>query len=58
MKIISIHTFLAEGDGEGDMLKNVTPSISIHTFLAEGDMFNGNTACLHHHFNPHLPCGR
>ena len=35
--VISIHTFLAEGDGAGPPPQNPRP-ISIHTFLAEGDL--------------------
>ena len=34
--IISIHTFLAEGDFQASINSN-NPKISIHTFLAEGD---------------------
>ena len=34
--IISIHTFLAEGDCTGSVTSGCSP-ISIHTFLAEGD---------------------
>ena len=34
--VISIHTFLAEGDGKTDV-SNCKNFISIHTFLAEGD---------------------
>ena len=34
--VISIHTFLAEGDCTGSVTSGCSP-ISIHTFLAEGD---------------------
>ena len=54
---ISIHTFLAEGDG----LHSYDVAgifISIHTFLAEGDPFTNCVAQFLNHFNPHLPCGR
>ena len=57
-RLISIHTFLAEGDltalSHGGMI-----CISIHTFLAEGDrIIPFQTHINFKHFNPHLPCGR
>ena len=36
--LISIHTFLAEGDAMREYTK-ITDFISIHTFLAEGDPY-------------------
>ena len=55
--VISIHTFLAEGDDE--MMYNYDISfISIHTFLAEGDCKFAGGIWTRWYFNPHLPCGR
>ena len=54
---ISIHTFLAEGDGQPGRTRS-SMGISIHTFLAEGDQQTGRDLCGQCHFNPHLPCGR
>ncbi len=54
---ISIHTFLAEGDGYRTKRGNLF-DISIHTFLAEGDPLSNPSFCFFRHFNPHLPCGR
>ena len=39
--VISIHTFLAEGDGDFMVPDIGLPEISIHTFLAEGDTSGG-----------------
>ena len=55
--IISIHTFLAEGD-EMKVATTLSNLISIHTFLAEGDINCIFNAAIDKHFNPHLPCGR
>ena len=37
--VISIHTFLAEGDIESGIYSIAPTVISIHTFLAEGDLY-------------------
>ena len=56
-EIISIHTFLAEGDLRLVCSSNKF-SISIHTFLTEGDAILPSWPDKHIHFNPHLPCRR
>ena len=55
--IISIHTFLAEGD-LNFKCHMYSLQISIHTFLAEGDDVTGIFSKAVIDFNPHLPCGR
>ena len=56
--IISIHTFLAEGDGRPLYEYFNNDIISIHTFLAEGDVVCKRAWRETENFNPHLPCGR
>ena len=55
--VISIHTFLTEGDyiSQSETGHSV---ISIHTFLTEGDAILPSWPDKHIHFNPHLPCRR
>ena len=55
--VISIHTFLAEGDFSF-VYSDAAVEISIHTFLAEGDRSVNYAAKMYSDFNPHLPCGR
>ena len=55
--LISIHTFLAEGDST-TLSITMTVVISIHTFLAEGDADSSGICYFWQDFNPHLPRGR
>ena len=56
--MISIHTFLAEGDADWEGWTDEPDKISIHTFLAEGDFAVCAVGGDDEYFNPHLPCGR
>ena len=55
--IISIHTFLTEGDRKIKGIKRRV-RISIHTFLTEGDLGGRRHHPINGDFNPHLPYGR
>ena len=57
MAQISIHSLLAEGDGEWMIWTDGRAAISIHSLLAEGDLIMRHTPYAQQNFNPLPPRG-